>query len=180
MRIISGNFRGKIIVAPTDLPVRPTTDFAKTGLFNILNNQYNFFTADVLDLFSGTGNIAHEFVSRGCKSLVAVDNNKICTKFIEQTLERLNAEPTMEVVKSDASQYLMNTHRTFDIIFADPPYELSVIEDLHQIIMERKLLNKKGIVVFEHEATKDYSTLLNFTDKRKYGNVAFTFFKNET
>lgn len=176
MRIISGTYRGKIITAPADLPVRPTTDFAKTGLFNILNNQYNFFTVDVLDLFSGTGNIAYEFISRGSKSLFAVDSNTRCIKFIEQTFERLNAPPTIQANKSDAIQFLMNTHRTFDIIFADPPYDLAIAEQLHQLIVERNLLNRKGVFVFEHEASKDYSSLLNFREKRKYGNAAFSFF----
>ena len=179
MRIISGTYRGKVILAPKDLPVRPTTDFAKTGLFNILNNHFNFLAISVLDLFSGTGNISYEFISRGCKDLVAVDTNGQCTKFIQQTFDRLEVHGFIGVNKSDATQFLMNTEHTFDIIFADPPYELNVGEQLHKIIFERNLLNKKGMFVYEHLAGKNYSPLPFFTEKRKYGNVAFSFFKNE-
>ncbi len=176
MRIISGTFRAKFINAPADLPVRPTTDFAKTGLFNILNSNYNFSTLSVLDLFAGTGNISYEFVSRGCKNLVAVDKNAKCVNFIQKTLESLKAHQAY-ARQSDALQYLDNSNQSFDIIFADPPFDLDIMVNLHKIIFEKNLLNKNGMFVFEHESAKDYSTLGNFKEKRKYSNVSFSFFK---
>lgn len=176
MRVISGTYRSKIITAPADLPVRPTTDFAKTGLFNILQSNYNFHLLNVLDLFSGTGNISYEFISRGCKSLVAVDNNSMCTNFIRTTFDKLNIT-IAQVKRKDAVHFLQETHQTFDIIFADPPYDLTIIEELHNIIFEKQLLTKKGMFVFEHESSKDYNEMPFFTAKRKYGTVAFSFFK---
>lgn len=176
MRIISGAYRGKIINAPSDLPVRPTTDFAKTGLFNILNSNYNFPALSVLDLFAGTGNISYEFISRGCKNLIAVDNNSKCADFIRQTFDKLKTS-IAQLKKKDAIQFLNETSNNYDIIFADPPYNLDIISELHKIIFEKSLLNKNGMFVFEHESSIDYSTLPNFTEKRKYGNVAFSFFQ---
>lgn len=176
MRIISGIYRGKIINAPSDLPVRPTTDFAKTGLFNILNSNYNFPALNVLDLFAGTGNISYEFISRGCKSLIAVDSNNRCAEFIRQTFDKLKTS-IAQVKRKDAIQFLNETSNSYDIIFSDPPYDLEIISELHKIIFEKNLLNKNGMFVFEHESSKDYSSLENFTEKRKYGIVAFSFFK---
>ena len=176
MRIISGEHRGKIIHAPEDLPVRPTTDFAKTGLFNILSNQFNFHTISALDLFAGTGNISYEFISRGCRKLVAVDNNTRCVSFIRKTFDSLKAA-SARVEKKDAGPFLSNTEQTYDIIFADPPYDIETIADLHKIIYARNLLNRNGLFVFEHESSKDYSALRHFREKRKYGHVMFTFFQ---
>ena len=178
MRIISGKYRGKIITAPADLSVRPTTDFAKTGLFNIINSNYNLSALSVLDLFAGSGSISYEFVSRGCKNLIAIDKNPKCVYFIQQTFEKLNIVQA-HATKNDALQYLEKTNQTFDIIFADPPFDLEVIADLHKLIFDKNLLNKKGMFVFEHESSKDYSTLESFEEIRKYGNVSFSFFKNK-
>ena len=176
MRIISGTYRGKVINAPSDLTVRPTTDFAKTGLFNILHSNYNFYALSVLDLFAGTGNISYEFVSRGCKNLIAIDKNGKCVNFIQKTFEQLNV--TQPYARQfDAIQYLEKANQVYDIIFADPPFEMEVIADLHKLIFDKMLLTKKGMFVFEHESSKDYSSLDYFIERRKYGNVSFSFFR---
>src|SRR5690606_19556564 len=119
-RIVSGTYKGKRIAAPKKLPVRPTTDFAKESLFNILNNHYYFSGLHVLDLFSGTGNIAYEFASRGAESIISVDGHLDCIKFINKISAEL--EMPITTVKSDVIKYLSSTSVTSDIIFADPPY----------------------------------------------------------
>lgn len=175
MRIISGKFRGKNIVAPPNLPVRPTTDFAKTGLFNILNNKIDYDTVKLLDLFSGTGCISYEFNSRGCNNILAVDADIKCIKFINQTFGQLDAIGC-ETFKSDVFVFLKNCAETFDVIFADPPFDLPIIERIPQLITERNLLNKNGILVLEHASDRvvDFNGMTKET--RKYGNVSFSFY----
>ena len=124
MRIISGTFKARRIMAPKKLPVRPTTDMAKEALFNILNHRYHFHDISVLDLFSGTGNISYEFASRGTESIVAVDQNFHCTKFISQTSEGFDMP--IQVIKADVFGFLEKTKQPQTIIFADPPYELEL------------------------------------------------------
>lgn len=178
MRIISGKYRGKQLIAPTGLPVRPTTDFAKTGLFNILGNQIDFKAVKLLDLFSGTGCISYEFASRGCENILAVDADQRCVKFIRTTFEQLNITGS-EVVRADAFLFLKNCSETFDIIFADPPYDLKGIDRIPQLVNERQLLNTDGVLILEHasELKTDWG---EHTVTRKYGHVAFTFFYNST
>ena len=137
MRIVSGKWRGKRISAPKNLPTRPTTDFGKESLFNILNNRFYFEDLRVLDLFSGTGNISYEFASRGTLEIVAVDMNKNCIRFIAKTAEELDA--SIQTVQSDALQWVRR-NGTHDIVFADPPYEWEHYEDLAKGIIDHKLL----------------------------------------
>ena len=122
MRIISGSLKGRRITAPKKLPVRPTTDRSKEALFNILNNWVEFSEIRVLDLFSGTGNISYEFGSRGVSDIVAVDQNKYCTRFIEETSTHFNLN--VAVVCKNVFDYLKKPHQSFDVVFADPPYDL--------------------------------------------------------
>ena len=122
MRIISGKYKGKRLMAPKKLPVRPTTDFAKEGLFNILNNKIRFDEVSLLDLFSGTGNISYEFASRGTDEVTSVDAHYGCVKYINQISEELDF--SIKTVKSDVFKYLKTTPFTFDVIFADPPYAI--------------------------------------------------------
>lgn len=119
MRIISGNNRGKKIIAPKNLPVRPTTDKSKEALFNILQNNYEIQNLKILDLFSGTGNISYEFASRGALKIYSIDKNIKCTNFIKQT--SINLGMNIKVIKSDAFKFIKNTKHKFDIIFLDPP-----------------------------------------------------------
>ncbi|SMC55825.1 RsmD family RNA methyltransferase [Cellulophaga tyrosinoxydans] len=177
MRIISGKHKGRKITAPNKLPVRPTTDMAKEGLFNILNNTYYFNDISVLDLFSGTGNIAFEFGSRGCASITAVDENHGCIKFISETTEKL--ELPISAIKSDVFSYLEKSGSKFDIIFADPPYDLefSDFSKIPELVFSRGLLLEDGVLVIEHSKHTDLSKLPHFNNQRKYGASVFSFFK---
>ncbi|NNE02971.1 MAG: methyltransferase domain-containing protein [Eudoraea sp.] len=177
MRIISGIHKGKRIVAPKKLPVRPTTDMAKEALFNILNNQYHFEDLSVLDLFAGTGNISFEFASRGTKDIYCIDSNAGCVRFIETISSQL--ELGIKVRKMDVFKFLEQTNSTFDVIFADPPYDLSVdlFSKIHQLVFENKLLNPNGTLILEHSKRMDLSELTNFVSKRKYGSSVFSFFE---
>ena len=123
MRIVSGRLKGRRLKAPKQLPVRPTTDMAKEALFNILNNQYYFDELSVLDLFAGTGNISYEFASRGTAEITAVDNHYGCINFIKTTSQELDIG--VNALKSDVFSFLNATTKSYDIVFADPPYDLN-------------------------------------------------------
>ena len=176
MRIIGGALRGKRLLAPKNLPVRPTTDFAKEALFNILQNRYSFETLSALDLFSGTGNISFEFASRGAKHITAIDKNYNCVKFIQQTSESLKFN--INVVCSDVLKYLENTNQRFDIIFADPPYDtdIAVFHQIHHKIFDKNILAPGGMFIMEHGKNTILNELTNFVMRRKYGNVNFSLF----
>ncbi|HET8753006.1 MAG TPA: RsmD family RNA methyltransferase [Salinimicrobium sp.] len=176
MRIVSGIHKGRRINAPRNLPVRPTTDFAKEALFNILNNNYHFSNLEVLDLFSGTGNIAFEFASRGAENIIAVDAHANCVKFINKVVKDL--EMPVSAVKSDVFKYLSSTSRASDIIFADPPYDFEAesLQQLVKIVFERELLKPDGNLIIEHSKKIDLSSSAHFSVFRKYGNSVFSFF----
>lgn len=176
MRIISGVHKSIIINPPAGLPVRPTTDRAKESLFNILENHFNLDQIHVLDLFSGTGNIAYEFVSRGAESVTAVDINFKCVEFIKSTKNKLNMM-NLSIVKKDAFQFLNNQDSPFDIIFADAPYALSQIIEIPRIVEQKKLLKEGGWLIVEHETLLNLDSEVHFFDKRIYGQSAFSFFK---
>jgi len=176
MRIIGGIHKGRSIVPPKGLPVRPTTDFAKEALFNIITNQLNFDEIKVLDLFSGTGHISLEFASRGAKQITAVDQNFKCVGFLKSMSSTLNLD--INTVKQDVFDFLKSNRQTFDIIFADPPYDLTEIPNIHQLIFHHQLLNPKGMLIIEHGGKTRLDSLLYFEKTRKYGNVNFSFFKN--
>ncbi|MDT7827297.1 RsmD family RNA methyltransferase [Pricia sp. S334] len=176
MRIISGTYKGKRIVAPKKLPVRPTTDMAKEALFNILNNRYYFSDIAVLDLFAGTGNISYEFASRGTDRITAVDVDSACIRFIDSISEEMDLD--ISALKSDVFDYLAKTGARVDIIFADPFYEMSQtdFQKLVSLTFDRNLLLQDGTLIIEHSSRMDLSELHNFTEKRKYGGTAFSFF----
>ncbi len=177
MRIISGKFKGRRIQAPKKLPVRPTTDMAKEGLFNILNNRFYFDEITVLDLFSGTGNICYEFASRGANQITAVDQNHGCIRFIESTAQQF--EMPINTVLNDVHSFLQKTSLKADIIFADPPYNMD-LENLEKIVttvFERNLLLPDGELIIEHEKKMDLAMASQFVSIRKYGGSAFSFFK---
>ena len=176
MRIVSGIHKGRKIFAPKRLPVRPTTDFAKEALFNILHNQYRFSDLTVLDLFSGTGNIAYEFASRGAQSITSVDNHVECIKFINKTTRELDLPIT--TVKSDVLKYLAAAPANFDIIFADPPYNFDKdsLQKMAGLTFEHNLLKENGVLILEHSKKMDLSDVENFSKARKYGNSVFSFF----
>lgn len=177
MRIVSGSHKGKRIVAPGNLPVRPTTDFAKESLFNILSNHYHLSGLHVLDLYSGTGNMAYEFASRGAASVVSVDQHTGCVRFINKTAQQLNMP--IETFRSDAEKFLSKAASgSYDIIFADPPYDVDkeTLETLAMEVFNRQLLKEEGCLVLEHHSKIDLSGLPHFTEARKYGNAIFSFF----
>ena len=175
MRIISGIYRGRQIRPPSGLPVRPTTDFAKEGLFNVLHSQIDLEGLAILDLFAGTGSIAYEFISRGAGEVIAVDSHPKCVAFIQETAVRLKEE-NLKAVRMDAFRFLATSVKKFDIIFADPPYDLAGIGTLPGKILGSGLLKEKGMFILEHSGKQDFSGETGFTWKREYGNVKFSFF----
>ena len=178
MRIISGTFKARRIMAPKKLPVRPTTDMAKEALFNILNHRYHFHDISVLDLFSGTGNISYEFASRGTESIIAVDQNYHCTKFITETSEEF--EMPIQVVKAEVFGFLEKTKQPQTIIFADPPYELELEAFLKivELVFENELLEEDGVLIVEHSKQTDLSSAPQFSEVKGYGGNRFSFFEN--
>ena len=176
MRIISGKHKGRRITAPKNLPVRPTTDLAKESLFNILNNHYYLDTISVIDLFSGTGNIAFEFASRGSKNIHAVDGNFNCVKFIDKISNEFDFY--INTYKSNVFKFLEKTALKTDIIFADPPYNLEKDKFLKiiEIVFERNLLNNNGILIVEHSKHMDLSVNDFFNYSKKYGGSVFSFY----
>jgi 16S rRNA (guanine966-N2)-methyltransferase len=176
MRIISGQHKGKKITAPKKLPIRPTTDMAKEALFNIIRNRYHFNNLEVLDLFSGSGNIAYEFGSRGAGPITAVDANFECVKFIKKTAQELELDITP--VKSDVFKYLERAPIKVDIVFGDPPYDFDV-DQFHSIVdlaLSKNILNEGGVIIIEHSKHTDLSTHAHFDEARRYGNSVFSFF----
>ncbi len=176
MRIISGTHKGRRLTAPKNLPVRPTTDFAKEALFNILRVRYYFEELTVLDLFSGTGNISFEFASRGVPKITSVDAHYGCIQYINKISEEFSFPIT--AIKSDVNKYLQNTFEKFDIIFADPPYDYSAeaLKNLTEEVFNNLLLNTEGLLIIEHAKQNDLSVFPNFVEARKYGGSVFSFF----
>lgn len=175
MRIIGGKLKGVRINPPKNLPVRPTTDMAKEALFNILSNLVSFEDLNVLDLFSGTGNISCEFASRGANTVKAIDRNFGCFNFLKKTATDLNLQ-NINANQADVFKYLETETEKYDLIFADPPYDLSTITLIAPLIFTKQLLKPNGILIIEHQSNKDLHLHENFTQKRKYGFSAFSFF----
>lgn len=179
MRIIRGKFSKKIIIAPNNLPVRPTTDMAKEALFNILDNYIYFEDVNVLDLFAGTGNISYEFGSRETKEIVSVDQDPFCVRFIKNTVQELQMENQITAVQSDVFSFLNGHKKSYDLIFADPPYDLENIDKIYDGVMNNNILAPGGILIIEHPQGIDLSDKPYFKEMRRYGKVHFTFFDYE-
>jgi len=175
VRIISGIYKGKTLHPPKNLPTRPTTDFAKTGLFNVLNNRLDYENTSVLDLCCGTGNITFEFASRGAKHITSVDQHAACLKYISDTAKELKFD-NIKTWKVDLFKFLDKTSEKFDVIFADPPYDVPWIEQISQQVFEKGLLNEGGILIIEHGSKTKLSTQKHFEETRNYGNVNFSLF----
>lgn len=177
MRIISGIYKGKRLIAPKNLPVRPTTDFAKEALFNILNNRIDFQESSLLDLFSGTGNISYEFGSRGCEKITAVDAHHGCVKYISKIAEELDF--TITPIKADVFKYLSKPGTSFDVVFADPPYDFTFeeLEKLVTLSFENGHVANDGCVIIEHTKHMDISKIANFMESRRYGGSVFSFYQ---
>ena len=156
MRIISGTYRGKQIRPPKNLKARPTTDFAKEGLFNILIHHLDFERLDVLDLFAGTGGITYEFASRGVRSVVAIEMAPVHFKFIQQTCRDLDMD-LVTVIRGDAFRYLKKPTQSFDLIFADPPYDHPRLEELPDLVLSTEIMVEDGMFILEHPASYTFT-----------------------
>lgn len=177
MRIISGSHKGRKLVAPKNLPVRPTTDMAKESLFNIINNNYYFDGLSVIDLFSGTGNISFEFASRGVENITAIDLHYNCIKYITKVANDFGFD--INTIKSDVYKYLENSKQTADIIFADPPYDFSDENFLKiaDLVFEKNLLNEDGTLIIEHAKQTSLQEHPHFSYEKRYGGNVFSFFE---
>lgn len=174
MRIISGKYRGRHIPVRKNFPSRPTTDFAKEGLFNILNNNFDFEGLQVLDLFSGTGSISYEFASRGA-IVTSVELNYKSYRFIQETASKLELN-SIRVIKADTLKFIEKDTADYDIIFADPPYQLKEIAQLPELIMTKGLLKKNGWFILEHSDQTQFAENEFKINRRNYGSVNFSIF----
>lgn len=178
MRIVSGKYRGRAINPPRNLRARPTTDFAKENLFNVLGNLVDFEECDVLDLFAGTGSISYEFASRGARSVTSVEINTVHHNFIRQTAAQLGIE-NLYPVKANVFLYLKSCRKQFDVIFSDAPYDLDGSEQVVKLVLENDLLRPDGILIFEHSKKLDFSAYPEFWQLRSYGSVQFSIFRKQ-
>lgn len=176
MRIIGGTHRGLRLRPPTNLPVRPTTDLAKEALFNILQNQVEFDGLAVLDLFAGTGSISLECASRGAARVVAVDQHGKCVKFVKEVADELGLA-NVETVKADALRFIGREAGVFDVVFADPPYDLPTLPQLPSLVMQAGLLREGGLLIVEHPSTRKLAPHPTWEDTRKYGYSSFSFYR---
>jgi 16S rRNA (guanine(966)-N(2))-methyltransferase RsmD len=177
MRIISGTLKGRRFHPPADKwPTRPTTDFAKEGLFNVLTNRIDFEETKMLDLFGGTGSHSYEFVSRGCRDVTYVDQFYGCVKFVKQMLEEWEMSDYVRIVKMDVFKFMKQTGEQYDYIFAGPPYPLPTLDTIPDRLFEQNLLKEAGLFVLEHNPNHDFSQHERFEEIRKYGKTYFSFF----
>lgn len=175
MRIVSGKYRGRRFSPPSNFKARPTTDFAKENLFNILNNEIDWEETTALDLFGGTGSISFELASRECKHVTCVEKNPIHAAFIEKVKDQLKVT-NLRIFKMDVFKYLEHNKDQFDLIFADPPYDMKNFEEVPRLVFEKNILKEGGIFIIEHSKDYDFSDYSLFVQKRTYGSVNFSIF----
>lgn len=176
MRIISGKYGRRRFDVPKNITARPTTDMARENLFNVLNNIVDFDELTALDLFSGTGAISFELLSRGCASVTSVEKASTQYNFIRKVKDLLK-EPNLIQVKGDVFKFIGSCSRKFDLIFADPPYDLPQLPDLPELILNSSMVQPGTLVIVEHSSANDFSHLAQFTQQRVYGKVHFSFFE---
>lgn len=179
LRIISGTYKGRRLHPPASLPVRPTTDFAREGLFNIMNRLVDYEEVRVLDLFAGTGMVSFEFYSRGAPSVTAVDIERNCVEFISRTAGELGMKG-LAAIRSNVLVFLKQRADQYDVIFADPPYDMTGVNGLPALILDSGKLGEGGLLVLEHSDRYDFRNDPRFLELRKYGRVHFTFFRAGT
>jgi 16S rRNA (guanine(966)-N(2))-methyltransferase RsmD len=179
MRIISGTLGGRRINPPANMPhTRPTTDIAKEGLFNILQNNLDFEGLKTLDLFGGTGSISYELASRGVPDLTVVEKDPKMFEFIKMNAAALKIE-NLKLFRSDVFKFIESSQDQFNLIFAGPPYALGEIDELPRRIFDRHLLAPSGWFVLEHTPRNDYKDFAFFEMQRNYGTTVFSFFINQ-
>lgn len=176
MRIISGELKGRRFQAPDTLPARPTTDAAKESLFNILGNHLDWEDLDVLDLFAGIGSISLEFVSRGARNVHAVDSHAGCARFIQSMAQKFQMD-NLHVFRQDAFDYLKRSRFSYNLIFADPPYQLENIAAIPDIVLNAGCLVKDGFFILEHSDKYHFEQDPRCIEERRYGKVHFSFFR---
>lgn len=176
MRIITGIYKGRRFDIPHTFKARPTTDFAKENIFNVLNSYIDFEGTTALDLFAGTGSISLELLSRGCQQVVSIEKDRDHHAFIRQCVQKLGADNSL-VIRGDVFRYIKSCSQQFDFIFADPPYQLTELAQIPDLIFEKDLLKEEGIFVLEHGAQNDFSNHPHFVEHRKYGSVNFSIFQ---
>jgi 16S rRNA (guanine(966)-N(2))-methyltransferase RsmD len=176
MRIISGSLKGRTLNPGKNFTARPTTDFAKSGLFNLLQNEVDYENLQVADLFAGSGSIGFEFISRGARNILFVDINAVHCAFIQSQIEKFSIQ-NGRVMKHDGYEWAKRNRRKFDLIFADPPYTDENINQLPDLILNHENLNSGGLFIIEHNSSHNFENHPLFHRTRNYGKVHFTFFK---
>ncbi len=176
MRIITGKYKGRHFDIPRTFKARPTTDFAKENIFNVLNGYIDFDGSSALDLFSGTGSISLEMLSRGCAPVISVEADRDHSAFISQCMKKIGATDNI-LIRGDVFRFLKKCHETFDFIFADPPYALDNLASIPSLIFEYELLKPEGVFVLEHGKNYDFSQEPHFVEHRSYGSVNFSLFR---
>ena len=178
MRIITGKYKGRHFDIPRTFKARPTTDFAKENIFNVLNGYMDFEDATALDLFSGTGSISLELLSRGCSQVVSIELDRDHHRFITDCAKKLSvANDQLLTIRADVFRFIKSCRQQFDFIFADPPYALKELPQIPDLIFESNLLKPDGIFVFEHGKDYDFAQHPHFVEHRSYGSVNFTLFR---
>lgn len=175
MRIVGGKYKGRIFSPGKTFKARPTTDFAKENLFNILNNFVDFENTKVLDLFSGTGSITYEFISRGCTDITTIELNFKHIQFIKSILNEINE--VSKVYRADVFKFVTSEKKKYDLIFADPPYDHPRLGELPELILNNNILSDDGLLIVEHSKDYNFNSLKEFSELRKYGSVHFSFFR---
>ena len=175
MRIITGRYKGRHFDIPRTFKARPTTDFAKENIFNVLTQYVDFDGATALDLFSGTGSISLELLSRGCQQVVSVELDRDHHRFIQDCLKKLDTKACIPI-RGDVFRFLKSCRQQYDFIFADPPYALKELPEIPDLVIGRQLLKDGGIFVFEHGKDYDFSNHPHFLEHRSYGSVNFSLF----
>lgn len=178
MRIISGKYKGRHFDTPRNFKARPTTDFAKENLFNILMNSVDFEESSALDLFSGTGSISLELLSRGCPSVTSVEMDAQHHAHLKKTASALS-DDAWRIIRDDAFRFIKRCTESYDLIFADPPYALKGLSDIPELIMGSNMLKKGGIFIFEHGKDNNFESHPCFVRHIAYGSVNFTFFAHK-
>ena len=176
MRIISGKYGRRRFDVPTNITARPTTDMARENLFNVLGNLIDFEDITVLDLFAGTGAISFEFVSRGCASVTCVEKASTQFNFIQKVKKQLGEE-NMTLIKGDVFRFIASCRQQFDVIFADPPYDLPGLPQLPELILNSAMVKPGTLVIVEHSTANDFTAIPQFLQHRLYGKVNFSIFK---